>query len=92
MQVDVSCTAEGEGYRCRVEVSDRDSRSRHLVRVSRGDLAMWGRGRPVEQLVRDSFAFLLQREPKESILSEFDLSVISRYFPEYESVITTGRP
>ena len=52
----------------------------------------WSRGRPVEQLVEESFDFLLQREPKESILSEFDLSVISRYFPDYERAITGGRP
>lgn len=34
-------------------------------------------------LVEASFRFLLDREPKESILSRFDLSVIERYFPEY---------
>jgi hypothetical protein len=27
---------------------------------------------------------LLDREPKEAILSRFDVSVISRYFPEFE--------
>ena len=31
--------------------------------------------------------FLLEREPKESILSRFDLPIISRYFPEYEEEI-----
>jgi hypothetical protein len=34
-------------------------------------------------LVSESFAFLLAREPADSILRRFDLSVISRYFPEY---------
>ena len=34
-----------------------------------------------EDLVRASFAFLLEREPSESILREFDLTVIGRYFP-----------
>jgi hypothetical protein len=29
-------------------------------------------------------AFLLDREPKESILGRFDAAVISRYFPEFE--------
>lgn len=38
-------------------------------------------------LVRRSFEFLLAREPKESILGRFHLSVIARYFPEYESEI-----
>ena len=36
-----------------------------------------------EGLVRESFVFLLEREPPSSILKTFDLSVISRYFPEY---------
>jgi hypothetical protein len=36
-----------------------------------------------EQLVRMSFEFLLEREPNTSILSQFALPVIERYFPEY---------
>ncbi len=40
-----------------------------------------------EELVRKSFEFLLEREPKESILREFNLNVISKYFPEYEKEI-----
>lgn len=40
-----------------------------------------------EQLVRRSFDFLLERESNTSILRSFDLSVIARYFPEYERVI-----
>jgi hypothetical protein len=47
-------------------------------------MTRWARGRTAEQLVQDSFDFLLQREPKESILSEFDLAVIQRYFREYD--------
>jgi hypothetical protein len=42
---------------------------------------------PVEVLVEKSFEFLLAREPNTSILRSFDLPVIGRYFPEYESVI-----
>nr|WP_076784699.1 hypothetical protein [Parafrankia discariae] len=34
-------------------------------------------------LVRESFAFLLTREPAGEILRSFDLSTISRYFPTY---------
>lgn len=41
----------------------------------------------VEELVHKSFEFLLERESNTSILRSFDLSVISRYFPEYESTI-----
>ena len=35
-------------------------------------------------LIHQSFEFLLAREPNTSILPSFDLSVIARYFPEYE--------
>jgi len=38
-------------------------------------------------LIRESFRFLLEREPVGSILQSFDLSVIQRYFPEYRDEI-----
>jgi hypothetical protein len=38
-------------------------------------------------LVEKSFAFLLAREPNTGILRSFELPVIGRYFPEYESTI-----
>lgn len=41
-----------------------------------------------EELIRRSFEFLLERESNTSILRSFDLSVISRYFPEYERTIS----
>jgi len=40
-----------------------------------------------EKLIEESFKFLLNREPKESILRRFNLKVINRYFPEYEETI-----
>lgn len=39
------------------------------------------------ELLKKSFEFLLQRESNSSILRSFDLSVISRYFPEFEREI-----
>jgi len=82
--VSVSCTPEGGGYRCQVTVEERGSADSYVVRVSGGDLDRWAHGRSPEDLVKDSFSFLLEREPKESILKEFDLSIIKRYFPEYD--------
>jgi hypothetical protein len=40
-----------------------------------------------ENLVRESFVFLLEREPPSSILKRFSLDVISGYFPEYPEEI-----
>lgn len=37
-----------------------------------------------ETVVRESFVFLLEREPPSSILKAFSLDVIGRYFPEYD--------
>ena len=37
----------------------------------------------LEGVVRESFEFLLEREPASSIMPEFSLDVIARYFPEY---------
>jgi hypothetical protein len=40
-------------------------------------------GATPEAMVRTSFEFLLEREPNTSILADFSLDVIERYFPEY---------
>ena len=39
------------------------------------------------QLLEFSFKFLLDREPNTSILSSFDINVISRYFPDYRDEV-----
>ena len=77
------------GWECRVIVSDRNSQAVHLVTVEKAYLARLTESPiSVEILVQRSFEFLLKREPKESILRKFNLSVISRYFPEYEREIS----
>jgi hypothetical protein len=60
----------------------------HTVSVTAATLARLapGAGRP-DELVRASFEFLLEREPREAILRTFDLPVIERYFPGYEAGI-----
>ena len=40
-----------------------------------------------EELLNFSFNFLLEREPNTSILSKFEITVISKYFPEYISKV-----
>jgi hypothetical protein len=69
----------------RVQVREGDRETTHRVTVPdrlgeglelRDDL---------ERVVRESFRFLLERERPTSILAQFSLSDISRYFPEYPS-------
>jgi hypothetical protein len=72
----------------RVRVIEAGSESTHDVTVSPNDYTRLTNGKiELEELVRRSFEFLLEREPKDSILTRFDLSVIGRYFPEYEREI-----
>ncbi len=72
----------------RVAVADRGSRSTHTVSVDDAyHRTLTGGKIAAAELVRRSFEFLLDREPKESILSSFALPVIGRYFPEYEDEI-----
>ena len=59
----------------------------HQVRVTKAELARFAEGRSTEDLLRESFQFLLERETNTSILSSFDLPLIGSYFPEYEREI-----
>lgn len=85
----VDCRPTAEGWTCHVTIRSPDgSGTTHEVHVTWADrerLAPGAQG--ATDLVRRSFAFLLEREPKESILRRFDLPMIGRYFPEYESTI-----
>jgi hypothetical protein len=88
--VDVRCEPAPDGWRCAVTVRDDRSSSTHAVTVAGGDaeeLAAATDAGHVQRLVEETFDFLLEREPKESILRSFDLSVVSRYFPEFEHEI-----
>ena len=72
----------------KVEVVDEKSSSSHTVEVANDYYQKLTGGKiSPEDLVIRSFKFLLQREPKEMIMSKFELPVISRYFPEYEDRI-----
>ncbi len=73
--INVEPTGTGE---YRVTVSEPGSETTYIVTVDRSI-----EGSNNSALVEASFRFLLDREPKESILSSFNLSVIERYFPEY---------
>ena len=67
----------------RVEVHEGASSTSHTVTASADDLQRYGGDVQPETLIEKSFEFLLEREPKESILRAFDLSVIEQYFPDF---------
>jgi len=87
MSVSVTQTAAAPTLEFAVEVREGRGSSRHTVTLDPALLARLGNSVTGEKFVEGVFAFLLEREPKESILSRFDVSVVSRYFPEFESEI-----
>ncbi len=89
MSVTVSRTGTQPKLEFAVEVRDGRGSSRHTVTLDPALHARLTAGRRVsdEAFVEAVFEFLLERESKDSILSRFDVSVVSRYFPEFETAI-----
>lgn len=85
-EVDVHASSTSSGWRFDVTVREGPSQTEHEVTLSRQAYdELSGGSVPPEALVREAFAFLLEREPKEAILRRFDLPVIGRYFPEFKA-------
>jgi hypothetical protein len=86
--IQVQQTEQDGGYVFQVTVQEGSSQTQHNVTLSQADYERLAEGKASpEELVAESFRFLLEREPKEAILSSFDLTVIQRYFSSYEQEI-----
>jgi hypothetical protein len=85
-----------------VTVNEGNRQTRHRVTVPQGLIDEVGLAQAVEdadgetglrdtdeRLIRESFAFLLEREPATSIMREFGLDVIGRFFPDYVPAMRT---
>jgi len=84
-EISVSRADAPDGWMMTVRVAEGNSKTEHRVSLSRNYHVKLTQGCATpEQLAEASFRFLLEREPKESILRSFEMSVIARYFPEYE--------
>ncbi len=88
-EITVVTSPNGNGWTCTVQVAEGNGQTRHSVTVSRDayEQLRAGKSATPEHLVRKSFEFLLEREPKHHILRQFELEGISRFFPEYPAEI-----
>ena len=69
-----------------ITVQEDGSETQHQVTMSNETYEDLTGGRVTPgRCIEAAFEFLLEREPKESILSSFDVTVISRYFPSFAS-------
>jgi hypothetical protein len=67
-----------------VEVREGNTTTGHRVRIPAALEERPGlRGADQEVVVRETFSFLLEREPATSILTEFGLDDVARFFPEF---------
>jgi hypothetical protein len=85
---DIEITSMG-GNEFGVQVREGEMETSHQVRVPEAlleDLQL--SEDDSEIVVRESFEFLLEREPASSILPEFSLDEISKYFPEYSEELS----
>jgi hypothetical protein len=83
--IEVKRIGEGDPLKFEVVVREGKGETHHQVTMTQTacDRLTAGRHAP-ERCLEAAFRFLLDREPKESILGRFDVTVISRYFPEFE--------
>lgn len=87
-RIHVRCERAGATWLCHVTVGDDAAATTHEVEVTDEDASRLAPDAEVQQLVEASFDFLLEREPRESILRRFALPEIERYFPEYATEIS----
>jgi hypothetical protein len=68
-----------------VVIRDARGESRHQVTMLADEAQRWAKfGAEPLRCVGAVIRLLIDREPKESILNTFDISVVRRYFPEFD--------
>jgi hypothetical protein len=82
--IQVRCIADGDPLAFEVVVREGVGETCHSVTMSRQVCERLTAKHAPDIVIEAAFRFLLDREPKESILGSFDVTVISRYFPEFE--------
>jgi hypothetical protein len=83
--IEIQRVAEGDPLEFEVVVREGRGETCHHVTMSPEMCERLTAGKHTpERCLEAAFRFLLDREPKESILGRFDAMVISRYFPEFE--------
>ncbi|KPV40104.1 hypothetical protein AN478_08100 [Thiohalorhabdus denitrificans] len=82
--IEVKRVGDGDPMEFEVTVSEGGGQSSHRVTFAADHQArICGQASP-EACLEAAFRFLLDREPKEAILGTFDVSVIAKYFPDFE--------
>lgn len=90
--IDVTPTGDGDPMRFRVVLRDDEGATRHEVTMAQATHETLSPAHTPAEVVEAAFRFLLDREPKEAILGRFDVTDISRYFPEFHRELPAYLP
>jgi hypothetical protein len=82
--IQIRRTVEDDRLEFEVVVREGEGETHHHVTMSRETCEQLAGKHTPEHCLEAAFRFLLDREGKEFILGRFDVTVISRYFPEFE--------
>ena len=75
----------GGGFTFDVIVRDLRGESRHRATIEANEAERCATlGAEPSRCVEAAMRFLLDREPKESIMNAFDMGVVRRYFPQFD--------
>lgn len=83
--IEVAQTSSADPLGFEVTVREGAGESHHHVTIAQSTYARLCGGIAPEPFMGAVFRFLLDREPKEAILGRFDVSVVGRYFPDFEN-------
>jgi hypothetical protein len=81
----ITVTPAGDPHAFAVVVSGTAGETRHIVTVPPAEAEAAGAA-PAD-LVEAAFEFLLEREPADAILREFEIGVIRRYFAGFDEAM-----
>ncbi|HSG04780.1 MAG TPA: hypothetical protein VLB09_00120 [Nitrospiria bacterium] len=87
-RISIDQESDGDPLIFRVEVHEGGGSTAHQVTMSGQTYRELTGGKVTpERLIAASFEYLLERERKEAILSTFDLTLITSFFPQYSGDI-----
>lgn len=83
--VSVEQIKDGDPLKFKVRVREEKNETCHQVTMAHSVYMKLTKGKVTpDRCIQAAFSFLLDRESKESILSSFDITIISHYFPSFE--------
>ncbi len=89
IEVHVKKENEASPWHFSVKVVDGKSSTEHQVTMDEKTYQQLSEGKvSAEACVEGAFRFLLDREPKEAILRQFDITKILYYFPEFDKMLS----